>query len=89
MVTRPYLLFLLTLKHKTMKINIKDAEQFTPIVIELTIETPEELDELYGRLNVPTETVESDSFTRTELPSSLFYNAWSKVDDICRKRLSR
>jgi len=72
-----------------MKTNIKDTQQFNPIVIELTIETPEELDELYGRFNVATGTVESDSFTGTELPSSLFYDAWSKVDDICRKRLSR
>jgi hypothetical protein len=72
-----------------MKTNIKDTQQFNPIVIELTIETPEELDELYGRFNVATGTVESDSFTGTELPSNLFYDAWSKVDDICRKRLSR
>lgn len=47
-----------------MKVEVKEPQEFNPIVLTITIESKEELNELYARLNAPTGSIKEYSFDK-------------------------
>ena len=68
---------------------IKDAPlTFTPIKIELTLESEEELNEFQGRLNIPLDKIveylgeRNEPIGKVNKENDPFYDLWDELDDI-------
>ena len=69
----------------------KDLPKFTPVTIELVIETKEDLATLWHRANIAVDTVKENSHDYDGVPVDLIYNAgslWTTLNGIRRDKLA-
>ena len=70
------------------KINPVIPTPFTPIEIELTLESEEELNEFYGRLGMPHDLImeywmeQDEPIEKMNKEDDPFFDLWDELDDI-------